>query len=1197
MSDEVKLNVGKGNTVTLSISPELTKIFKDIGENTKKLGAGNIGLGGTGDTFNEIKSRGGNLNRHLQPEENHIRLDAEDFNDSVKHLRDISRPLHYAGSKLVDTFKSLYDKTTVYGKLLEDSSGFVRRLEQSYKDMGESVLTHIGEGGNVGDIKDTVDALAELKDSINKVVNNVNALNDVQGAELKSKINNIKLGGKNLNILKTLNTEHRHTLFLLNQNTVIDGELRDSQGNTIRTSEQLNDALKALSESTSKSAKVVGSIGMDVTSKLTAIQTQFLNKLKVDALLLSSASVYTVTNLYKDFMAQFQTSVPSSFRLLSATLGTSPQETMFAALKYRDVLRQQSVLMGKDVFDEDNIKEIGVIGKKRGYTGNQSLDYGFKLMETSKLLGISSKQYAMDVENFQAEAAKTLNMTTGEFGEYFNELSKDPDFIGYTSTMGAKGSEYVDSLLEEMTIRTKMNKALGLTTESLKRNLAFENQKRTSGIAETIKRQIAMRMMTKVDNKAREKFGIPGMSKEDQVIYDQAQQFGVQSLSDTDRDKYLKTIQYQPNLTYSVLSEKYTTAISDARNLKTPEGDAEARRLGNEYLTYKNMHEVARNIGETGFNLEEGDLIKQSAKSFDISPEEMLTQMAKGEFMGDIASKLNTRAGGSEPPPGNTFDDGVARFGMAVDTFVSGIKSSGFLGVISALGHLGLTLVHFGTHVALTLGAAGAGAAGAAGLGIGAYMKSAFKTSTDVFKSIFSFKKAPNVVAGGTEGLAAEGIVAETTAAAGTKVSRLSKLVSVLKGRKSKAAIIAALVAGAYQLYKTSYMGETDTGTPNEKEYLTKPLFNTEETSPVPGIPVQPTTAKEKETQTLNIAPTEGGGTPNEKEYLTKPLFNTEETSPVQGIPVQPTTAKEKETQTLNIAPTEGGGTGTAVTIMGATVGMAVPIASKAIKEARAAKAGEAIVKPTAEKAAKSGILKWGGKLLGKLFVPVISSIEAYSAYKDGDMHRAKLHLAAAGLSTAAAIASMTVAAPAAPFLYAGAAGIESGLFAKDIYDAVTDTTKPSTALVHGTPVSTGKQESNSLLERQQRQLQAVEGGSGWWNNTIKPQSINELMKPPPLVTGAAVKTANTVLEERRRKDEETTVVVEGEVGKKGKKPVELLEDSTDLLAQIAINTRGKRGRDKPPPLPPQPATPRGMDKVFGSLDDYSPYSENPQYS
>jgi hypothetical protein len=133
------------------------------------------------------------------------------------------------------------------------------------------------------------------------------------------------------------------------------------------------------------------------------------------------------------------------------------------------------------------------MGNSIGLTGTEAFNFGMRMRETSTRLGMSaqaSEDSYTTMLDFYKQGALAMNMSVSEFGDYMNELSSDPAFVGLSNVIRSQGGDVQTALANEIKLRARTNRLLGLSNEQIKEQIMLENAKRWAPITERYQSEI-----------------------------------------------------------------------------------------------------------------------------------------------------------------------------------------------------------------------------------------------------------------------------------------------------------------------------------------------------------------------------------------------------------------------------------------------------------------------------------------------------------------------------------------------------------------------------------------------------------------------------------------------------------------------------------------------------------------------------------
>lgn len=799
------------------------KFGKDFGEAAAKHMAANMSTKQSG--YQETASRGSKMVTDPSLPKGGGEMGASsDIDEAVRKVAgDIQQRSRSIGTKFKESvfkaFKGIDELrsdgiTKFFGKKLlanvvEDTKAYALTQRKYHRDMIDSMVEYTEKDGTrIEALSSTTNKLQEINKTLHAVSNSETGINGIQ--DIFTKLNTVGEDGVKLaTILNQLDDKHKETLERLNsgKEKLAARPTDKSSAAHKRKYAAQQAAFAELSQATESTADVLAEAGSRITRNMEENLAAHKSRMRTLAKGVALAGGAGIRTHLEDSLRTYNLNLRDTFHRASAQLGMAHSEVQRGLVDYKDTLRTEALSHGGDVLGEqgiDTVKQIADIGEVFGLIGTEGFHFGMRLRESTKLIGLARPDPIV-MRNFYQDAANSLNMSVTEFGEYFNDLSKDPAFASFANSIRSVGGNAQKAMVAEMKSRIKMNKILGLSNENLREQLNLENAKKWGPLADRYKSASGVDALIGIYEK---KAGISVDKKDRDLLKIYAKTPELVRGKDRERVDQLKAnFALAPGIIIDGFQKRIDNAMA--------RGDmGEASRIQTEYA---HVMQVVRTYGtelagKEFYDPEKIDKAMAYQAGNDIDVRELLREINSGTMdSGVLAEKLKVIYGGTEEldKEGPT---GTTKVYMEGKEMVIGYAQSALGqaigGVTGALVGLGLEFIRFRIFMrgmGIPLGPMGKLTSKAvmsvAGTGVRAKVLSKF---------------APNMLKRATATAATAAATAATTAAASTATTAAAKgasgllrggVQSTAKATTKGAASIVAKQGGKSLLKKIPVLG------------------------------------------------------------------------------------------------------------------------------------------------------------------------------------------------------------------------------------------------------------------------------------------------------------------------------------------------------------------------------------------------------
>ena len=530
------------------IANELANIYKEM--KTASSTAASSANGAKKSKYEDTKGRGGNLNKDSDKIERLVagggKLPAaRELNKNLKELTDsinksgFKNSIKRAAEGINEAFDNLIHPkqshqariTNVRNQMLEEAEEFAAMQIDAQKKMLESVIKHIKEEGTdfgtiqktAGEFEKATIKLHELSNETGDVRDGLNELDE----QLK-KLKEAAVGG--YDALSTLSAEQLQ-VYNERKSNPITGDPNSEEYK--KKQKDLQEVIHALNESLTDGANVLNEGTRKISDNIQGMIAEHrVNMTKASkAMLLVSG--HGIMNFFEDTLFQAQANIGTGLRSTALMLGMSHRELQEGFLQYRDVIRLEAGIRKGQVLDsqsEDFMEDSANLFRSFGYAEDAAFHMGMRLREAAKNAGIGANLNLKSMKDFYKGSSIVLNQTVEEFGDFFNDLSKDSGFAAFNYALRTSSKNVQEGMQKEIFTRMKMNKLMGLTNEELQKRLNLEQESAWSSLEEKYKRQTGVKTLMKI----LEKEGLAKFSGEE---YAAVEAHGLNPLATTDAQK------------------------------------------------------------------------------------------------------------------------------------------------------------------------------------------------------------------------------------------------------------------------------------------------------------------------------------------------------------------------------------------------------------------------------------------------------------------------------------------------------------------------------------------------------------------------------------------------------------------------------------------------------------------------------------
>jgi hypothetical protein len=642
----------------------------------------------------ERKGRGGDSNR-LLPGESGIPLRRE-FDKSIKQLsfildrasKNVFQKSYEDINSALEITRGFFTRTgrfkKIFDRLLEDADAYAEQQSGMYRDIADSTMKYIrGSGTDMRKIKGTIDALDNYNKKLHEYVKD-NTLSKEKAKELKLLREQLKQREISIDILADADEETRKIVDKLEQGfaTLTDKEFKD-----------YSEGLQGLSSATKKAADVIINLSGSVSENFLRMQENISSRMSYVLKGSAVALGYGFSQMYNDALFRYQASINEDMKGRAITLGMSHRELQEVTLDYRDVLRRMAAETDKGIYSID-LNAVQDIGKTFGMIGEEGLRFGLTMRESAQLLGMGKDFDSEKMEVFFSDAAKTLNMNVQEFSNYFNEMSKDSNFVSFINNLRVTGDNITKVLGAEVTKRIQMNKLLGLSNEFLQRRISLEQSKKWQTVTERYRSRIGTNIL------------ISDLEKQLDMELTQAQKVLLEKYA---FDATLLTSAQRKDVQgplYAVLMAPAVMIQEMQEKLERGEiSDAEYSSFANNVALIKHRLLSFGQMTDLMWDPETSEKMVAAARNFGLKPIEIMQAVSKDmdKLPPDLKKQFETIMGIPEAAMGKgpkeltgldglIFNDPTITFVGELTEKVTGVVSSGivkaFLGALGGVANL-----------------------------------------------------------------------------------------------------------------------------------------------------------------------------------------------------------------------------------------------------------------------------------------------------------------------------------------------------------------------------------------------------------------------------------------------------------------------------------------------------------------------------
>lgn len=372
-------------------------------------------------------------------------------------------------------------------KITKDASEFGSYQNDMFKDIIDRTVEYIRKPNtDFSVISDQINALDEYNKKLHEYASN-DEITKAQADELKALRQQIYNHKISVDLFKGLTSA---------QITAIKSiESKGFKSTDPKKIKAASDALGALSTSAHDSSTSIKTVTKSVADNMNAMSDAMSDRAKQIVRISAASFGAGMVQWFNDTVFQYQSSISEQFKVDAIRMGMSHRELQHGILEFRDVLRAESVAQSLDSLYDVDMTKIQELGKTFGYINDEAFKFGMQMKQSAQQIGLGADFSPDKMSLFYADAAKTLNMTAGEFGEYFNALSKDANFVGFVNTLRTTGDNVTDVLTAEIKNRIRMNKLLGLGNEELQNRINLENEKKWQPLAEKYKQSFGIELL------------------------------------------------------------------------------------------------------------------------------------------------------------------------------------------------------------------------------------------------------------------------------------------------------------------------------------------------------------------------------------------------------------------------------------------------------------------------------------------------------------------------------------------------------------------------------------------------------------------------------------------------------------------------------------------------------------------------------
>jgi hypothetical protein len=385
--------------------------------------------------------------------------------------------------------------------ILEESIERASRYRGINEKLVENMVEYTADKNTeIKKLKETASGLEALNIALHEIAKD----QEISSDGMKSIIQNAKNFddglGNTINLLEDLPSHVKKALYSIAEEGMSREKL-DKAKNTEEYDELLEtfniqqDAINVLSDSLRENASAVLDVGTSLTNDIQGMLNDHRIQMGRAAKAGLVAAGYGTFQIIEDDLYRYQTSIMDSYRGTAVLMGMSHREVLEGILEFRDVLRVQAGIIGSAVYGEethDVIKNARELGKTFGLSGQRGFQFGMQMLDSARIMGISAQLNSDNMKRFYADTAKTLNMSVEEFGDYFNNLAKDPSFAGFVNNLRGTSTSVQQSLQDEIKRRTRMNKLLGLSNEHLQKQINLETMKSWGSVVDAVRSQVGV---------------------------------------------------------------------------------------------------------------------------------------------------------------------------------------------------------------------------------------------------------------------------------------------------------------------------------------------------------------------------------------------------------------------------------------------------------------------------------------------------------------------------------------------------------------------------------------------------------------------------------------------------------------------------------------------------------------------------------
>jgi hypothetical protein len=646
-----------------------------------------------------------------------------------------------------------------FEEIVGDTRQFADEQLEEHRKMVQHMIGYIEKPGtDLSKLSDTTNLLEEYNVKLHELANNTKSTSAEYG-ELFNKITNLQEATAGaVDVMGLLDDETQKTLKQMRTKgpTVVTDKSSDDDKAQYAKEQQ---ALGKLASAMEGSAEVMSEATQMVTTNIQRTIEQHSMKMGTLMKSMAGVSVYGAKNMMDDILFRYQANISESFHEAGVRMGMSQDEISQGLLRYRDTLRQEAMSMDGSLYDaanEEAMLQIADAGKAFGLIGGEAFSFGMRIKESAKFTGMAADLNTKEMVRFYKEAANALNVPIQEFGEIFNDMSKDPAFVGFANNLRLLGSSTQKVLVNEMKSRIKMNKILGLSNENMQQRLNMENAKKWAPIVEKYKSMMGAGQLAEQYERV---LGIELSDDQKEILKKYA--FDPSNLTAEQKKTFNETIAPLMEAGPALFQERYTQMIQNAQD----RGDeAEANRLIAEKAQAQEILQLFGGFTGEMFDVNRSEQVNAAlnnlADKTGISKEEIMNQITSGTVNAQLQQAMDTLSGANELLTGKESEgyEQTGGYGMGtefaykeINEFVQGLTKSSLVQTFSGIGVAGFTLASSMLQNALLMKALTVGGLGQTAAKAGILSK-AFTKVTGRF-STFSLNPFNKTIAGAQVGV------------------------------------------------------------------------------------------------------------------------------------------------------------------------------------------------------------------------------------------------------------------------------------------------------------------------------------------------------------------------------------------------------------------------------------------------------------